>query len=110
VAGWSAKSIWFSRKSLEKDIAQTLSEGTYIMIACMLDKSTGELVNKAFDKTSNDNFVGHWVVVTAARDSGITIYNPFTNTYQQYSWNDFKKTYGVAILIRHDERFKKTRK
>lgn len=53
--------------------------------------------------------VGHWVVVRKIEPNGVnralvTIYNPFTNNEEQYSWNELVQSMGsvpYGILVRN---------
>ncbi len=99
--GWSATSKWFGWRNLQEEVFQTLSNGSYIILGCTLDKKTGLLVSNSLNTDGQDRYVGHWSVLVASSDYGVTIYNPYTNSYQVYTWKEMKGGFGVAILVNY---------
>jgi hypothetical protein len=99
--GWSATSKWFGWRTLQEEITQTLSNGSYIILGCTLDLKTGRLGSNSLDNDGQVRYVGHWSVLMASSDYGVIIYNPYTNNYQVYSWEEMKGGFGVAILINY---------
>lgn len=101
--GWSAESHWIDWRDPQKHIEGILSNGTYIILGCTLDKETGLLVKNSLDVKGQERYVGHFVVLYGSSDYGVMIYNPYTNTTQVYSWEEMKECFGVMILVNYKE-------
>ena len=108
--GWSVQTKWFSWRTLKEEIAGVLASGSYLILGTILDKTTGKLVDSTFRGV--EGYAEHWVVVKGVSDRGIYIYNPYTNSTQYYSWDEFKyrvdgknlvpdEAYGAAFVIKY---------
>lgn len=96
--GWEAEVVFLDWRDPYSQVSEYLANGAYLMVCGLLDSQTGRM--------SSDG-IGHWVVVAESSQYGITLYNPFTNTYQYYTWDEFTDTDGATLVIwkpqQHDE-------
>jgi hypothetical protein len=70
--------------------------GSYIIVGSTLDLNTGELVSADHN---GDGYAYHWVVIAQATEDSVVIYNPYTNTYQSYTWQEFNATRGHVFVF-----------
>jgi hypothetical protein len=101
--GWSARTEfvdWRWRKgNTQEEISSYLEDGSYLIVGVTLDKYSGGLVPGTYEGDKDKRYVGHWVVVASVDENMITIYNPYTDTYQGLSWQAWTATDGVTIVI-----------
>jgi RHS repeat-associated protein len=70
-------------------LAGMLSNNHYVIAGVSQDTETGRL---------SPNGVGHWVTVKKITEGYIFINNPFTNTTQRYTWDEFYESFEHWIL------------
>jgi hypothetical protein len=92
--GWSTEVVWLDWRDPYAQVSVYLANGSYLMVCGTLDKSTGRMVSSV-----HPGGVGHWVVIARASKYGVYLYNPFTNTYQYYTWAEFTDTDGATLII-----------
>lgn len=73
-------------------------EGWRVIIGCKIDSQSGELRGQG---------IGHWVVIRNVHPTGVnralvTIYNPFPNALEVYSWGEFCRSVGTpyGVMVR----------
>jgi hypothetical protein len=92
--GWSAEVVWLDWRDPFSQVSDLLANGAFLMVCGSLDATTGRMVSSA-----HPGGVGHWVVIARASQYGVYLYNPFTNSYQYYTWKEFTDTDGATLII-----------
>jgi hypothetical protein len=93
IPGWSAEFDW-----LTKDEYQGMDDGTYLILGVTLETATGNFVSGELETLAG--YTGHWAVMVYTYDFGVTLYDPFTNSYKFMKWSEFYLTDGVSIIIK----------
>lgn len=82
--------ILFTPRRLQAQV----SNSSFPILSVNINKSTGNI-------QSSGN--GHWVVVTGVDPSGVnravvSVFNPYVNQFQQYSWKEIESSIGYVPL------------
>jgi hypothetical protein len=92
--GWQSELVFLDWRDPFSQVSEYLAGGSYLMVCGTLDTQSGRMV-----PSSTQGGIGHWVVIADASKYGVTLYNPFTNTYQYYTWKEFTETDGATLVI-----------
>lgn len=103
---WSAEYKSIDYRKPYEDIKSTLEGGaSTIMVLCTLDTTTGLLVTLPSGDYDTKRYVSHWVSVAGISKQEILIYNPFTNSFQPYTWKEFGDTRKGAVVLYYHQTY-----
>jgi RHS repeat-associated protein len=76
----------------QSGITKVLAQGHFLITLVTINTTTGRLIPVGGDG------VGHWVVISRVAENGVLINNPFTNSAEYCSWDDYSASFGNAAV------------
>ena len=94
--GWQANYKYIDGTRPYEDVRQTVADSSYIMVNVNLNKGSGAIVKSSLE---GENYAKHWIVIDIFDENGVTVYNPYLNNYQNYTWDVFTSSDGVSLVV-----------